>query len=128
LLGTSNLKQLKCKEAFPFQGRLQVLDDSTDAVTAALVDDAVDAWKRSGVNMVRLRRTNRRGYKAGALKEGMLHLGGYEFVAIFDADFTPDEDFLVRKRMSLGVQNQQRHAIYLKIMMQTREFILSFAC
>jgi hypothetical protein len=96
---------------------LQVLDDSTDAITAALVDDAVDAWKRSGVNIVRLRRTNRRGYKAGALKEGMLHLGGYEFVAIFDADFTPDEDFLVRDVCRIaGVQNRMCHSFCLQIM------------
>jgi glycosyltransferase involved in cell wall biosynthesis len=76
---------------------LQVLDDSTDIITATLVDDAVDAWKLSGVNITRLRRTNRRGYKAGALKEGMLHLSGYDYIAIFDADFKPDPDFLVRK-------------------------------
>ena len=40
-------------------------------------------------------RTNREGYKAGALQEGMKSANG-EFIAIFDADFVPPEDFLMR--------------------------------
>ena len=48
---------------------LQVLDDSTDRVTRDLVDDKVLEWRERGVDCEVLRRTNRAGYKAGALKE-----------------------------------------------------------
>ena len=48
---------------------LQVLDDSTCKATRALVDDKVLEWKERGVNCECIRRTNRQGYKAGALKE-----------------------------------------------------------
>ena len=47
----------------------EVLDDSTDKVTRDLVDDRVAEWKERGVNVVCVRRTNRQGYKAGALKD-----------------------------------------------------------
>ena len=48
---------------------LQVLDDSTCAKTRQLVDDAALEWRERGVNVTVVRRTNRSGYKAGALKE-----------------------------------------------------------
>jgi hypothetical protein len=50
-------------------GAPQVLDDSTCKATRALVDDKVLEWKERGVNCECIRRTNRQGYKAGALKE-----------------------------------------------------------
>ncbi len=50
-------------------GARQVLDDSTCKATRALVDDKVLEWKERGVNCECIRRTNRQGYKAGALKE-----------------------------------------------------------
>ena len=52
-------------------------------------------------------RTNREGFKAGALAEGMKTAKG-EFVAIFDADFTPPEDFLLRVDPSL-YRSEDRH-------------------
>lgn len=53
---------------------MQVLDDSTCKATRALVDDKVLEWKERGVNVDCIRRTNRQGYKAGALKEvGFYH-------------------------------------------------------
>ena len=48
---------------------MQVLDDSTDRVTRDLVDDKVLEWRERGVDCEVVRRTNRAGYKAGALKE-----------------------------------------------------------
>jgi hypothetical protein len=48
---------------------LQILDDSTDKVTRDLVDDKVAEWRERGVNAYAMRRTNRSGYKAGALKD-----------------------------------------------------------
>ena len=48
---------------------IQVLDDSTDRTTRELVDDKLMEWLERGVDVEVLRRTNRAGYKAGALKE-----------------------------------------------------------
>ncbi|DBA75218.1 TPA: hypothetical protein ACH3X1_010513 [Trebouxia sp. C0004] len=75
--------------------KVQVLDDSTDRTTRDLVDDKVVEWRERGVNIEVMRRTNRAGYKAGALKEGLERLAEYDYVAIFDADFKPDADFLL---------------------------------
>jgi cellulose synthase/poly-beta-1,6-N-acetylglucosamine synthase-like glycosyltransferase len=73
---------------------IQVLDDSTDD-TVGIVDETVNRLALEGVNIRVFRRTHRKGYKAGALQEGMAHAAG-EFIAIFDADFLPQTDFLVR--------------------------------
>ena len=102
---------------------VQVLDDSTDPHTRQLVDDHALLWQERGVAVDVVRRTNRAGYKAGALKEvraqgstlvrllagsccravltlpcalqGLDILTDYDYIAIFDADFKPDPDFLV---------------------------------
>lgn len=73
---------------------IQVLDDSTDEVTRQLVDEKVLEWKEKGKNIEAIRRTNRDGYKAGAMKEAMDSVAGYEYIAVFDADFQPSSDFL----------------------------------
>jgi len=73
-----------------------VLDDSTDKTTRDLVDDRVMEWRERGVDVVCIRRTNRQGYKAGALKEGLELLSGYDYIAVFDADFKPKTDFLTK--------------------------------
>jgi cellulose synthase/poly-beta-1,6-N-acetylglucosamine synthase-like glycosyltransferase len=73
---------------------IQVLDDSTDdsrAATAQLVQTIV----QSGIDMQHISRTNRIGFKAGALKEGLAIAKG-EFIAIFDADFLPQKDWLIQ--------------------------------
>lgn len=82
----------------PSRFHVQVLDDSTDSKTRELVDEQVALWKARGVSISCLRRTNRQGYKAGAMKEGMETLSrqGYKYVAVFDADFKPQPDFLMR--------------------------------
>lgn len=74
--------------------QIQVLDDSTDE-TIAHASAKVDFYKSKGFDIEYIHRTNREGFKAGALKEGMLKAKG-EFIAIFDADFLPDSDFLLR--------------------------------
>lgn len=71
---------------------IQVLDDSTDD-TVEIARKAVDAHKANGVNIVHLHRTDRTGFKAGALQAGMLVASG-EFIAVFDADFVPSTEFL----------------------------------
>ncbi|MGD8623834.1 MAG: glycosyltransferase [Anaerolineae bacterium] len=73
---------------------IQVLDDSTDA-TRRLVAKAVMRLQAEGVDAVHLMREDRVGFKAGALAAGLAQARG-EFVAIFDADFVPNSDFLQR--------------------------------
>lgn len=71
---------------------IQVLDDSTDdsvADTAVRVKEL----QEKGLDIQHIRRENREGYKAGALKEGLTIAKG-DFIAIFDADFLPDSDWL----------------------------------
>jgi cellulose synthase/poly-beta-1,6-N-acetylglucosamine synthase-like glycosyltransferase len=71
---------------------IQVLDDSTDD-TVEISRAAVDEWRARGVDIVHIHRTDRTGFKAGALQAGMLVSKG-ECIAVFDADFTPPPDFL----------------------------------
>lgn len=73
---------------------IQVLDDSTDQ-TKNKVAGIVENFRRQGFDIHHIHRTNRHGHKAGALKEGLTVSRG-EFVAIFDADFMPASDFLVK--------------------------------
>jgi len=71
---------------------IQVLDDSTDE-TVNIVAAKVAEYKAKGFNIEHIHRVNRQGYKAGALQEAMPKVKG-DFIAIFDADFTPRPDFL----------------------------------
>src|SRR5574340_468550 len=73
---------------------IQVLDDSTDD-TAGIVDETANRLALEGARIRVFRRAHRKGYKAGALQEGMEHASG-ELVARFDADFLPQPEFLVR--------------------------------
>jgi cellulose synthase/poly-beta-1,6-N-acetylglucosamine synthase-like glycosyltransferase len=73
---------------------IQVLDDSTDE-TSAIVAERVIAWTSRGVRIAQIRRSARDGYKAGALAEGMRRSDA-ELFAIFDADFVPQPDTLLR--------------------------------
>ncbi|XP_057736402.1 glucomannan 4-beta-mannosyltransferase 9-like isoform X2 [Arachis stenosperma] len=77
---------------------IQVLDDSTDPVIKNMVEVECQRWGSKGINIKYEIRKNRNGYKAGALKEGMKHtyVALCDYVAIFDADFQPDPDFLCR--------------------------------
>jgi cellulose synthase/poly-beta-1,6-N-acetylglucosamine synthase-like glycosyltransferase len=74
--------------------QIQVLDDSTDD-TAKLVHRLVQKYKSKGVNIVCLHRTDRNGYKAGALGDALNSATG-ELIAIFDADFIPKHDWLLK--------------------------------
>ncbi|EAR00494.1 cellulose synthase family protein [Maribacter sp. HTCC2170] len=71
---------------------IQVLDDSTDD-TVHDTAKRVKALQETGLDIQHIRRENRQGFKAGALKEGLLTAKG-DFIAIFDADFLPDSDWL----------------------------------
>lgn len=74
--------------------RIQLLDDSNDG-TDTIGRAKVEELKARGVDASIIHRTNREGYKAGALKNGLLY-DDCEFVAIFDADFIPPADILKR--------------------------------
>ncbi len=71
---------------------IQVLDDSTDETTAIIKNKCLH-YQALGQDITHIHRTNRSGYKAGALKEG-LEVAKGEFITIFDADFLPQPDFL----------------------------------
>jgi cellulose synthase/poly-beta-1,6-N-acetylglucosamine synthase-like glycosyltransferase len=71
---------------------IQVLDDSTDE-TRALVRQRVEELRAGGLDVVYIHRVDRTGYKAGALDNG-LNVAKGDLVAIFDADFLPQPDFL----------------------------------
>lgn len=77
---------------------IQVLDDSTDPAIKDMVEMECKRWESKGINIKYEIRDNRKGYKAGALKEGMKHnyVKQCDYVAIFDADFQPEPDFLWR--------------------------------
>ena len=71
---------------------IHILDDSTDE-TVELVKAKVAFYQAQGFNIEQILRPERKGFKAGALKDAMPHAKG-EFMAIFDADFLPNKDFL----------------------------------
>ena len=72
---------------------IQVLDDSTDESVKSTAKQ-IEVLKSSGIDIKHIRRSNRQGFKAGALKEGLAIAKG-EFIAIFDADFLPEENWLL---------------------------------
>jgi cellulose synthase/poly-beta-1,6-N-acetylglucosamine synthase-like glycosyltransferase len=73
---------------------IQVLDDSTDETTE-VASGIVDRYAALGHPIVYIHRTNRHGFKAGALDAGLKVAKG-EFVAIFDADFVPPPDWIMK--------------------------------
>jgi len=73
---------------------IQVLDDSTDE-TVETTRAHVEALAATGLDIKHITRTDRTGFKAGALKEGLVIAKG-EFIAIFDSDFLPQTDWLKR--------------------------------
>jgi cellulose synthase/poly-beta-1,6-N-acetylglucosamine synthase-like glycosyltransferase len=74
--------------------QIQVLDDSTDETTL-IARRCVEHWRSEGLDIQHVHRTNRDGFKAGALENGLGSATG-EFVAVFDADFVPPPDFVRR--------------------------------
>jgi cellulose synthase/poly-beta-1,6-N-acetylglucosamine synthase-like glycosyltransferase len=82
-----------CRIRYPREKlEIQVLDDSTDE-TREIAARKIEEKRAEGHDIVHLHRTNRTGFKAGALAAGMDVAKG-EFLAVFDADFVPHEDFL----------------------------------
>ena len=73
---------------------IQVLDDSTDE-TVETTRLHIEKIKATGLDITHITRTDRSGFKAGALKEGLKIAKG-ELIAIFDSDFLPQKDWLKR--------------------------------
>ncbi|MGN6186147.1 MAG: glycosyltransferase [Thermoanaerobaculia bacterium] len=73
---------------------IQVLDDSNDETTSIVASKVIE-WRARGIDIAHIRRNTRDGYKAGALAEGMRRSEAQLF-AIFDADFVPHADTLLR--------------------------------
>ena len=71
---------------------IQVLDDSTDDSIIA-TKKLVEQLYNKGLDIKHITRSNRIGFKAGALKEGLITAKG-EFIAVFDADFVPQKEWL----------------------------------
>nr|BFF39194.1 glycosyltransferase family 2 protein [Tenacibaculum mesophilum] len=72
---------------------IQVLDDSTDESIESTAKQ-IKELQKTGLDIQHIRRENRQGFKAGALKEGLKTAKG-EFIAIFDADFLPKKNWLL---------------------------------
>jgi cellulose synthase/poly-beta-1,6-N-acetylglucosamine synthase-like glycosyltransferase len=84
-----------CRMEYPRDKlQIQVLDDSTDE-TVEVAHAVVQRYAALGHNISYHHRSNRHGFKAGALDKGLKTATG-EFIAIFDADFMPGEDWLLR--------------------------------
>jgi len=89
------LLQAACRLNYPREKLdIQLLDDSTDE-TVEVARGLVEHYATRGFPITYIHRTNRAGFKAGALHEGLQVAKG-EFVAIFDAEFVPPPDFLLR--------------------------------
>jgi cellulose synthase/poly-beta-1,6-N-acetylglucosamine synthase-like glycosyltransferase len=71
---------------------IQILDDSNDETTS-IIESLLPELQHRGIDAQLIRREDRGGFKAGALKYGLQKCKG-QFVAIFDADFLPEQDFL----------------------------------
>jgi cellulose synthase/poly-beta-1,6-N-acetylglucosamine synthase-like glycosyltransferase len=103
---------------------IQVLDDSTDdSIIETLL--LIEKFSKQGIDIKHITRTNRVGFKAGALKDGLVTAKG-EFIAIFDADFLPNPDWLYKtipyfKNPNIGVVQtrwghiNRNHSILTKI-------------
>jgi cellulose synthase/poly-beta-1,6-N-acetylglucosamine synthase-like glycosyltransferase len=84
-----------CAMEYPSEKlEIQVLDDSTDETTA-VASAIVDRYAALGHPIVYIHRSNRHGFKAGALDAGLKVAKG-EFIAIFDADFVPPPDWIMK--------------------------------
>ena len=74
--------------------QIQVLDDSDDE-TCEQIAKQVSYWQAQGLDITHIQRNSRKEYKPGALTYGLRQAKG-EYIAIFDADFVPQQDWLLR--------------------------------
>jgi cellulose synthase/poly-beta-1,6-N-acetylglucosamine synthase-like glycosyltransferase len=85
--------EASCRIDYPLEKlEIQVLDDSTDQ-SEKIARETCRRCAEKGYPVKYIHRDNRRGYKAGALADGLEQASG-EFIVIFDADFVPPRDIL----------------------------------
>lgn len=90
------LLQSVCAIDYPKeQLQIQLLDDSTSTSAINLAKELVKGYKELGFRIDYLHRKDRKGFKAGALKDGLLKTDS-DFIAVFDSDFMPKPDYLKR--------------------------------
>lgn len=82
---------------------IQVLDDSTDETTE-IIAESVKLYSEKGFDIKHITRNDRKGFKAGALANGLKIARG-QFIAIFDADFLPKADFLLKTLANFTTAN-----------------------
>ncbi|MEM0481431.1 MAG: glycosyltransferase [Nitrososphaerota archaeon] len=84
-----------CNLIYP-SDRLEIIiiDDSVDE-TSSICEELVRKYRAKGINIVHIKRNDRKGFKAGALQYALQNSSG-EFIAIFDADFIPQPSFLIQ--------------------------------
>ncbi len=93
--------QSVCKLNYPPDKlEIQVLDDSTDN-SSEIADRLISEMKLVGFDISHIKRDSRTGFKAGALKNGLEKSHG-SFIAVFDADFIPEPDFLLKTLACFG--------------------------
>lgn len=92
-----------------------MLDDSDDESIQYLIKAEVGKWSQKGINIIYRHRLVRTGYKAGNLKSAMScdYVKDYEFVAIFDADFQPNPDFLKNTVPHFKVEKKKKKLVNL---------------
>ncbi|MCP4157766.1 MAG: glycosyltransferase, partial [bacterium] len=96
-------------------------DDSTDE-TVEISRRKVKEWQQKGVDIQLITREKRTGFKAGALHEGLQKARG-EYIAIFDADFLPNPDFL-KGTLPYFFDNEQIGAVQTRWDHLNRDFSL----
>lgn len=108
---------------------IQLLDDSTDE-TSSIAARTIQTLRAQGIMIHHLRRQERSGFKAGALAEGFKTAQG-EFIAIFDADFHPHPEFLVKtlpyfqdKQVGLVQTRWGHHNKYYSLITRLQAFAL----
>jgi cellulose synthase/poly-beta-1,6-N-acetylglucosamine synthase-like glycosyltransferase len=88
------IKSITCLEYPRDKLQIQILDDSTDETTI-IARKLVKHYRAQGFDIELIHRSTRQGFKGGALREGLRRAKG-EYIAIFDADFAPTSDFLLK--------------------------------
>lgn len=88
------LKNIACIDYPREKLEIQVLDDSTDE-SLVKTRQIIEGLKKEGLDIQHITRVKRTGFKAGALKEGLINAKG-EFIAIFDSDFLPQKNWLLK--------------------------------
>lgn len=109
---------------------IQVLDDSDNESIQLLIKTEVAKWSQKGINIIYRHRVVRTGYKAGNLKSAMGcdYVMDCEFVAIFDADFQPNPDFLKQTVPHFKVGKLIQSHFHFRVYYLEYSFFVKYPC